>query len=61
MESPFLKINGIGPKTSDLLLKKYRTKKNILESDLNELENLIGKKKADLLIRELMKNSTGGE
>lgn len=60
IESPFLKIKGIGPKTSDLLLKKYRTQKNILESDLRELEKLIGKKKADLLINELMKNSTGG-
>jgi Fanconi anemia group M protein len=35
---------GIGPKTSKKLLKKYKTLKNILNQDIEELKKEIGKK-----------------
>lgn len=39
-------VPGIGPKTKKLLKDKYGSWHNIQESSLNELEKLIGKKKA---------------
>lgn len=42
-------IPGIGPKTKDLLLRKYKSIKKIREASIEELSNLIGKKKAELL------------
>lgn len=42
-------IKGIGDKTKQLLLRKYKSVKRIKEASLIELEELIGKYKADVL------------
>ena len=39
-------INGIGQKTKDLLLERYKSIEVIKSLDFSELEKLIGKKKA---------------
>lgn len=46
-------IKGIGDKTKQLLLRKYKSVKRIKEASLVELEELIGKYKADILINGL--------
>ena len=46
-------IKGIGPKTKDLLLKKYKSLKRIGEADPAEIGALIGQKKAEALLRAL--------
>ena len=43
---------GIGPKTAQLLLEKFKTIKNIINASEEEIKNLIGKK-ADNFIRLL--------
>ncbi|OJJ17786.1 excinuclease ABC subunit C [marine bacterium AO1-C] len=43
-------IQGIGEKTITTLLKEFRTIKKIAESPVNELEKLIGKSKASLIV-----------
>lgn len=48
-------IKGIGEKTKQLLLKKYKSVKRIREAPINEIEELIGKSKADILITGLKK------
>ena len=42
-------IKGIGPKTKELLIKKYKSVKKIKEQDLSELSNLIGQTKAEII------------
>ena len=42
-------IKGVGPKTKDALLKKLKTVKRIKESDIQELTDLIGEKKASII------------
>ncbi|MDC0249395.1 excinuclease ABC subunit UvrC [Flavobacteriales bacterium] len=44
-------INGIGPKTIELLIAQFGSVKKILAADKKELENLIGKKKTTLLFK----------
>ena len=39
-------ISGIGPKTSTLLLKKFGSVKNLMNSDYKTVQNLIGESKA---------------
>lgn len=43
-------INGIGPKTKEALLQKYKTINKIKGADIEELTSLIGKNKADILL-----------
>ena len=42
-------IKGIGPKTKDLLLTKYKSVKKIKEATLEEITKIIGTSKAKLL------------
>ena len=46
-------IKGIGEKTKEALLKKYKSVKRIREAPPAELEELIGKKKATLVVEGL--------
>jgi excinuclease ABC subunit C len=48
-------IRGIGEKTKQLLLKKYKSVKRIREASPNEIEKLIGKNKAGILMSGLKK------
>jgi len=48
-------IKGIGEKTKQLLLKKYKSVKRIREAPANEIEELIGKSKTDILMTGLNK------
>lgn len=48
-------IPGIGEKSKELLFKRYKSVKIIAERPLPELEKLIGKKRAALLLSELEK------
>jgi excinuclease ABC subunit C len=48
-------IQGIGPKTKEFLLKKYKSVKRIREASLDELSKFIGKKKAGVLFEGLHK------
>ncbi|MEI9919558.1 MAG: excinuclease ABC subunit UvrC [Bacteroidota bacterium] len=45
-------IKGIGRKTADLLLQRYRSLKKIQEAPRDELIELIGEKKADLILNQ---------
>ena len=42
-------IKGIGAKTKELLLKKLKTVKNIKAADLQNLREIVGKSKADII------------
>ena len=42
-------IKGIGAKTKELLLKKLKTVKNIKAADLQNLIEIVGKSKADII------------
>ncbi len=42
-------IQGIGKATADLLLKEFKSVKNIREKSMEELERLIGKAKAKII------------
>lgn len=46
-------IKGIGEKTKERLLKKYKSVKRIRETDMNELIEMIGSKKTEILIEGL--------
>jgi len=46
-------IKGIGPKTKELLLDKYKTVKRIKEATLEELNTVIGKSKAAIIFKQL--------
>lgn len=48
-------IKGIGEKTKELLIKTFKSVKRIKEADYQEIENLIGKAKANILINGLKK------
>lgn len=48
-------IKGIGPQTKNLLLTHYKSVKRIREASLNELTELIGSSKANILINALQK------
>jgi excinuclease ABC subunit C len=47
--SIFDDVNGIGPKTKKLLMRKYGSVKAISEADESELELLVGKKRARII------------
>ncbi|MEO7045948.1 MAG: excinuclease ABC subunit UvrC, partial [Ferruginibacter sp.] len=46
-------IKGIGKQTADVLLKTFRSVKKIREASVEEIEKLIGKKKAEILTEGL--------
>lgn len=48
-------IKGIGPQTKNLLLTHYKSVKRIRKASLNELTELIGSSKANILINALQK------
>ena len=48
-------IKGIGEKTKEVLLKKYKSVKRIKEAPMDELIELIGESKAGILINGLKK------
>jgi len=48
-------IKGIGPKTKEILLKNYESTENIRKTPADELEKLIGRSKAEILV-EFFKN-----
>jgi excinuclease ABC subunit C len=50
-------IKGIGEKTKELLLKKYKSVKRIRELPLDELVKFIGKSKAGILLKGLNNES----
>ncbi len=49
-------INGIGPKTADQLLRKFKSVKKIKELELKVLEEEVGAAKAKLIFEQLHKN-----
>jgi excinuclease ABC subunit C len=46
-------IKGIGPKTRDILLKKFRSVKKIREASEEELAEVIGRNKAGIIMQQL--------
>jgi excinuclease ABC subunit C len=48
-------IPGIGEKTKELLLKKYGSVKKLSDASQEELESVVGRKKAEILIEALRK------
>ncbi len=49
-------IKGIGPKTRNQLLSEFKSIKRIKEAGLNELEKIVGKSKAEIIL-QFFKNS----
>jgi excinuclease ABC subunit C len=47
-------ITGIGIKTKEILLKHFKSVKRIMEASEEELENMIGKKKTEIIKKELI-------
>ena len=47
------KIKGIGTSTAEMLLKKFKSVKKIKQLNLDELADLIGKSKAELVFKSL--------
>jgi excinuclease ABC subunit C len=45
------KIKGIGPRTKEVLLKRFDSPEKIRETTLSELEKLVGKSKASILTK----------
>jgi len=56
LKTELTNIKGIGPQTSDLLLKKFKSVKKIKEQDHSSLAEIIGESKAKLL-RAYFKNT----
>ena len=50
-------IKGIGPKTKDALLAHFKSVKRIKEASLEEIETVVGKRKAEIVIEGLKKPS----
>jgi excinuclease ABC subunit C len=55
LKSGLDEIKGIGPKTKEILLKHFGSVEDIKKSPLNELENVVGKTKA-AVVMEFFKN-----
>mgnify|MGYP002525477904 CR=1 FL=1 len=47
------KIEGIGPKTVELLITHFGSVKKVMEAKKEELEKLIGKAKADKILQTI--------
>ncbi len=52
LDSSLAKIKGIGDKTFELLIKKYRSVKKLKLASFEELQELVGESKARLIINE---------
>ena len=50
-------IFGIGPKTVDTLISHFGSVKRVLEAQEDELTNLVGKRKAQLILERKNPNS----
>ncbi len=53
IENELEKINGIGSATAEMLLKKFKSVKKIKQLNLDELVELIGKSKSELVFKSL--------
>lgn len=56
VKSKLEEIPGVGPATIQILLKKYKSAKRVGEANKGELENLIGKSKADKIWKHFHKD-----
>jgi excinuclease ABC subunit C len=54
-------IKGIGPETAEKLLKKYKSVKQLKEVSFEELENLIGKNKTEILVKAFGNKKKSGD
>ncbi len=59
--SELTQIKGVGEKTFDLLLKKYRSVKKLKEVSLEELSEMIGPAKAKIVLEGLNSNAPSQE
>ncbi len=57
MDLQLANIKGIGEKSMDMLLKKYKSLNNIASADRRELDDLIGPSKTTLLLKAIKKGS----
>jgi len=53
IENELEKIKGVGMATADSLLKKFKSVKKIKQLNIEELSELIGKSKAELVFKSL--------
>ena len=51
-------IRGIGPKTRDALLKAFKSVKRIKEADIQQLTDIIGSSKAEIIFNHFNKKAT---
>ena len=51
-------IRGIGPKTKDALLKAFKSVKRIKEADIQQLTDIIGSSKAEIIFNHFNKKAT---
>ncbi len=51
LKTELTQINGIGPNTADILLKKFKSVKKIKEQGINTLEKVIGAAKAKMVFQ----------
>ena len=58
VESELTKIKGIGEKTFEMLLQKYKSVKKLKEVSFEELSEVIGKSKAKILAEYFEKISS---
>lgn len=58
LHSELDEIKGIGPKTKELLIKKFKSVKNIQDADYQDIINIIGPSKANI-IKEYFKLKVG--
>ncbi|MCR4603090.1 MAG: excinuclease ABC subunit UvrC [Prevotella sp.] len=57
LHSELDEIKGIGPKTRDALLKAFKSMKKIKEASLEQLSDVIGTTKAEILVNHFKNNS----
>ena len=51
-------IRGIGPKTRDALLKAFKSVKRIKEADIQQLTDIVGQAKAEIIFNHFNKKAT---
>jgi len=56
IKTELTEINGIGPSTAQILLKELGSVEAIKSSSFKQLSNLVGKKKADIIIQYFTRN-----
>ena len=55
LKSPLDEIKGIGPKTKEVLIKKFKSLKRIKSAQKNEIIGLLGQIKGENIYRKLKK------